>query len=56
MADEIIEELWAVKDSLAKEHRYDLDALCPFGKRVQGQISRPPSLSSRPDRLRDVTP
>ncbi len=27
MTDEIIEELWAIKDRLAKEHGYDLDAL-----------------------------
>lgn len=27
MADEIIEELWAVKDSIAKEAGYDVDKL-----------------------------
>lgn len=27
MKDEIIEELWSVKDQIAKEHDYDLDAL-----------------------------
>ena len=27
MADEIIEELWRVKDGVAREHGYDLDAL-----------------------------
>ena len=27
MADEIIEELWRIKDGIAREHRYDLDTL-----------------------------
>ncbi len=27
MTDEIITELWAVKDDIAREHGYDLDAL-----------------------------
>jgi len=27
MADEIIEELWRIKDDIAREHGYDLDAL-----------------------------
>jgi hypothetical protein len=27
MKDEIIEELWAVKDEIAEKHNYDVDAL-----------------------------
>ena len=27
MADEIIRELWRIKDKIAQEHDYDLDAL-----------------------------
>jgi len=27
MADEIIKELWEVKDGIAREHGYDVDAL-----------------------------
>lgn len=27
MADEIIEELWRVKDAIAREHGYDIDRL-----------------------------
>ncbi|WP_133512711.1 hypothetical protein [Candidatus Thiosymbion oneisti] len=27
MVDEIIEELWKVKDDIAREHDYDIDAL-----------------------------
>ena len=27
MADEIIEELWRIKDEIAREHNYDLAAL-----------------------------
>ena len=30
MADEIIEELWAVKDRIAREHGYDVDALVAY--------------------------
>ena len=29
MADEIIEELWNIKDGIAREHDYDVDALVP---------------------------
>ena len=42
MADEIIEELWRIKDSIAQEHGYDIEALVahlktrkrPAGQRV----------------------
>lgn len=27
MADEIIEELWRIKDSIARDHAYSIDAL-----------------------------
>ncbi len=27
MTDEIIEELWRIKDNIARDHGYDLDAL-----------------------------
>jgi len=27
MADEIIKELWEIKDDIAREHGYDIDAL-----------------------------
>lgn len=42
MPDEIIEELWQIKDSIAREHGYDIEALVahlqtrgrPEGQRV----------------------
>ena len=27
MSDEIIKELWQIKDNIAREHGYDIDAL-----------------------------
>jgi len=30
MADEIIEELWSIKDGIAREHDYDVDALVAY--------------------------
>lgn len=30
MPDEIIEELWSVKDSIAREHDYDLSKLAAY--------------------------
>ena len=30
MIDETLQELWSVKDNLAKEHAYDLDSLVDY--------------------------
>ena len=30
MADEVIKELWQIKDGIAYEHGYDLDALVAY--------------------------
>jgi hypothetical protein len=30
MIDETLQELWAIKDNLAKEHAYDLDSLVAY--------------------------
>ena len=32
MIDETLQELWAIKDNLAKEHAYDLDSLVDYLK------------------------
>ena len=40
MSDEIIEELWQVKDSLAKQFNYDLDALAAELQRRQKESGR----------------
>jgi hypothetical protein len=40
MSDEIIKELWQIKDSIAREHGYDLEALVArlqTKKRPEGQ-------------------
>ena len=40
MPDEIINELWQIKDSIAREHGYDIDALVAYlqaKKRREGQ-------------------
>ena len=40
MADEIIKELWEVKDAIAQEHGYDIDALVAHlraRRRAKGQ-------------------
>jgi hypothetical protein len=40
MSDEIIKELWQIKDSIAREHGYDLEALVAHlrtKKRPKGQ-------------------
>ena len=40
MSDEIIEELWRIKDSIAREHGYDIEALAAYlqnKKRAEGR-------------------
>ena len=40
MSDEIIKELWKIKDSIAREHGYDIEALVAHlqtKKRPEGQ-------------------
>ena len=40
MPDEIIEELWQIKDNIAREHGYDIEALVAHlrtKKRSEGQ-------------------
>ncbi|MCF6286310.1 MAG: hypothetical protein L3K26_14135 [Candidatus Hydrogenedentes bacterium] len=33
--DEVITELWAVKDAIAREHNYDIDALFRYFKEAE---------------------
>lgn len=40
MADEIITELWEIKDGLAREHGYDLDALVAHLQDKKMTVSR----------------
>jgi hypothetical protein len=35
MTDEILEELWAAKDQIAKEHGYDIDGLAEYFSQKQ---------------------
>ena len=40
MSDEIIKELWQIKDSIAQEHGYDIETLVTYlqtKKRMEGQ-------------------
>ena len=37
MADEIIQELWRIKDEIAQEHSYDLDALVAHLRSVKSE-------------------
>ncbi len=40
MSDEIIKELWQIKDRIAREHGYDIDALVTYlrtKERPEGQ-------------------
>ena len=40
MADEIIQELWRVKDDIAREHKYDLEALITHLRDVGSRTGR----------------
>ena len=41
MADEIIEEVWRIKDEIAREHGYDLDRLgAYFRERERQRVQR----------------
>lgn len=48
MADEIIEELWTIKDEIAREHGYDIDTLVAHiqGSRHTNQEASPSLLGS----------
>ena len=40
MSDEIIKELWQIKDNIAQEHGYDIETLVTYlqtKKRMEGQ-------------------
>jgi hypothetical protein len=41
MADEVIRELWRVKDAMAKRFNYDVDALAAELRRRQKESGRP---------------
>ena len=47
MTDEIIEELWKIKDELAREANYDVHVLCQK-LREKRSVHSPPSLTARP--------
>ena len=40
MPDEIIRELWQIKDGIAQEHGYDLDVLVAHLRRDESQSGR----------------
>lgn len=35
MSDEIIEELWRIKDEIAREHGYDIESLAAYLQRKE---------------------
>ena len=37
MADEVIEELWRIKDAMAQEHGYDIVRLAAYQQGSQGE-------------------
>jgi len=41
MTDEIMQELWAIKDAISKEADYDLDKLCRQLKQRQAKGWKP---------------
>ena len=50
MTDEIIKELWEIKDNIAKEHEYDLDSLVAYLQTKR----RERNLSNERVRLEDI--
>ena len=40
MADEIIEDVWRIKDEIAREHGYDLDRLGAYFQRREREWAR----------------
>ena len=40
MADEIIEEVWRIKDEIAREHGYDIDRLAAYFRRRERERAR----------------
>lgn len=40
MADEIIRDLWRIKDEMAREHGYDLDRLGAYFQRRERERAR----------------
>lgn len=40
MPTEVLTELWNIKDSIAKEHRYDLDELAEYFRKRQAGKSK----------------
>jgi hypothetical protein len=42
MADEIMQELWSIKDAIAQEAGYDLDKLCQLLKERQSRELKEP--------------
>ena len=57
MADEIVRELWRIKDEIAQEYDYDLDALVAHLRDESRKSGRSPVdlSSSRAPAERDVT-
>ena len=52
MSDEIIEELWRIKDSIAREHGYDIEALVAYlqSKEKGGRSANCGSVCDKKDR------
>lgn len=55
MKDEVMTELWAVKDAIAREHNYDIDALFLYFKEdEQASPSGRANASKFPVKLGDI--
>ena len=53
MPDEIIEELWKIKDSIAREHNYDIRALAAhLQSKKEAKRARAGDLDSEKEMLR----